>query len=301
MLLPGVDPVTMLIEMVPLLVLFELSILLAAASDAVLRGGRRCRGPARIGRRLVGHRQTLMLFDLQGKRRRVVQVDVRRPGLPDGRRPRAVRHRQRRERRPAATRSSATTAADDAATPASRSRTRSRPPRSGSRRTPSDQAALSTLVRAHFGLAGLEQEEQDGPGRLTEEGRKEMQKADAAWARYIATDPERIDPGLAATALADLRRGSAWARRRTSRRSTCCPRARSPSSRTPPRPTSSLSRWRRVAGDTRTAGLAERKALSFAQTKDDRSHAQGADRDRPRRRAALQQRRRRGGAATGGP
>jgi len=31
MLLPGVDPVTMLIEMVPLLVLFELSILLAAA------------------------------------------------------------------------------------------------------------------------------------------------------------------------------------------------------------------------------------------------------------------------------
>jgi sec-independent protein translocase protein TatC len=30
-LLPGVDPVTMLIEMVPLLVLFELSILLAAA------------------------------------------------------------------------------------------------------------------------------------------------------------------------------------------------------------------------------------------------------------------------------
>ena len=34
MLLPGTDPVTMLIEMVPLLVLFEVSLILARSSAA---------------------------------------------------------------------------------------------------------------------------------------------------------------------------------------------------------------------------------------------------------------------------
>ena len=66
--LPGVDPVSMLLEMVPLVVLFELSILLAKAF------GR----PSRRSCRSVGFRRRFvtqpMLFDLQGKRRRVVQA-----------------------------------------------------------------------------------------------------------------------------------------------------------------------------------------------------------------------------------
>ena len=74
MLLPGTDPVTMLIEVAPLLVLFELSLILARmvgtpsrATRAVPAGARAAGKPRQLGSRTV-------LFDLRGKRKRVVQV-----------------------------------------------------------------------------------------------------------------------------------------------------------------------------------------------------------------------------------
>src|SRR5215208_6894707 len=71
------------------------------------------------------------------------------------------------------------------------------------RTNPEDQAALATLVRAHFGLAGLEQQTDDKTGAtiINDKGQAEMRKSAAAWKRYIATDPPRIDTGLAATAI----------------------------------------------------------------------------------------------------
>src|SRR3954454_10480408 len=68
---------------------------------------------------------------------------------------------------------------------------------------PKDQAALATLVRAHFGLAGLEQgtDEKTGAVTISDKGQAEMRQAAAAWKRYVATDPPRIDTGLAATAI----------------------------------------------------------------------------------------------------
>ena len=139
------------------------------------------------------------------------------------------------------------------------------------RTNPEDQAALATLVRAHFGLAGLQQQEQDGiPVGYTESGREELQQADRAWARYLETDPDRIDPGLAATALQIYD-----------------PLGLGPPTDKPEKyvlPARSIAEQQdtaqayvklvevaTVAGDTRTAGLAERKALSLAQSKDERA------------------------------
>ena len=73
MLLPGTDPVTMLIEMAPLLALFEFSLILArlwAHRPSALRSA----AGARAARQAPPARLPNVLFDLRGKRKRVVQV-----------------------------------------------------------------------------------------------------------------------------------------------------------------------------------------------------------------------------------
>ena len=137
------------------------------------------------------------------------------------------------------------------------------------RTNPKDQAALATIVRARFGLAGLEQQEQDGiPIGYTEEGRAQLEQADQAWTRYLATEPERIDPGLAATALQiydplglgppteDPQKYVVPARAIAEQQNTAQAYVK-------------LVEVATVAGDTRTAALAERKALSFAESKEE--------------------------------
>ena len=70
---PTPDPVTMLIAMAPLLVLFELSVLLARILERRRRNGR-ARGTLGPRRRSVPILDS-MLFDLRGRgRRRTVQV-----------------------------------------------------------------------------------------------------------------------------------------------------------------------------------------------------------------------------------
>jgi hypothetical protein len=137
---------------------------------------------------------------------------------------------------------------------------------------PRDQAALSTLVRARFGLAGLEQEEQeDGSLSISDKGIEEMRKADQAWRRYIATNPERIDTGLAATAL-QIYRVVGLPESQNDKNELYVQPARALAEQE-----NSVDAYVRLvavatqAGDTRTAGLAERKALSFAQSKDERA------------------------------
>ena len=136
-----------------------------------------------------------------------------------------------------------------------------------------DQAALTDLVRAHFALAGLEQSDDGQQVTISDRGKEELRKAEQAWARYIATDPERIDPGLASTVLAIYDSGEVP-----------LPEDQKAKNERYVRPAADLAEQTNTkeayiklfqvatqAGDTRTAGLAERKALSFAATKDDRA------------------------------
>lgn len=133
---------------------------------------------------------------------------------------------------------------------------------------PKDQAALAQLVRANFGLAGLETEEVDGQVvGYTDKGEEFLRRADQAWGRYLATDPKRIDTGLAATAIQiynvlgppeDKEKFVRPAREIAEQENTAQAYV-------------NLFTVATQAGDTRTAGLAERKALSLAQSKDERA------------------------------
>ena len=60
---------------------------------------------------------------------------------------------------------------------------------------PRDAAALKDLARDWFQLAN----EQADPttGQFTEEGQERLAKADEAWQRYLALDPKKPDPSLA--------------------------------------------------------------------------------------------------------
>ena len=138
------------------------------------------------------------------------------------------------------------------------------------RANPEDQAALATLVRAHFGLAGLEQEQSDdGQVAISDAGIAEMRRSAAAWKRYVATNPERIDTGLAATAIQIYRVIGLPEDQREKNELVVAP------ARAIAEQENNVDAYIRLvavatqAGDTRTAGLAERKALTFAQSKDE--------------------------------
>ena len=60
---------------------------------------------------------------------------------------------------------------------------------------PRDQAALVQVVRGHYTLAATDTDRETGA--FGEEGKKELEKAGAAWQRYLATKPEKVDPALA--------------------------------------------------------------------------------------------------------
>jgi hypothetical protein len=60
---------------------------------------------------------------------------------------------------------------------------------------PRDQAALIEVVRGHYSLAATETDRETGA--FGEDGKKELEKAGAAWKRYLATKPEEVDPALA--------------------------------------------------------------------------------------------------------
>jgi hypothetical protein len=139
------------------------------------------------------------------------------------------------------------------------------------RANPNDQAALATLVRAYFGLSGLEQQVQNGQVvGLKPQGKRYLQAADRAWARYLATNPSKIDPGLAATAIQiydpQLGLGVPKDKQKLVR-----PAAALAEQQNTADAYINLVRVATIAGDTRTAALAERKALSFAKSKDERN------------------------------
>lgn len=59
---------------------------------------------------------------------------------------------------------------------------------------PKDQAALIEVVRGRYSLATSDTTEE---GTFGDDGKKELEKAGAAWKQYLATKPENIDPAVA--------------------------------------------------------------------------------------------------------
>jgi hypothetical protein len=60
---------------------------------------------------------------------------------------------------------------------------------------PKDEAALIEVVRGHYSLAATDTNREDGT--FGDDGKKELEKASAAWKQYLATKPEQVDPALA--------------------------------------------------------------------------------------------------------
>lgn len=60
---------------------------------------------------------------------------------------------------------------------------------------PQDQAALTQIIRGNYQLAGLNVD--TNSGTYTDAGKKDLQKAADAWQRYLDTNPPKPDPTLA--------------------------------------------------------------------------------------------------------
>jgi tetratricopeptide (TPR) repeat protein len=63
------------------------------------------------------------------------------------------------------------------------------------RLNPKDEAAMTTLVRSHYQLASLDTDQKTG--QFGKDGKKELRKADAAWQRYVDSEPKKPDDSLA--------------------------------------------------------------------------------------------------------
>lgn len=72
------------------------------------------------------------------------------------------------------------------------------------RANPRDAAAWGALARARFQLAGQGENYDQTAGNFTPKGRTQLRSAVAAWDRYLALEPRRPDPGLAAVMVQAL-------------------------------------------------------------------------------------------------
>ena len=129
-------------------------------------------------------------------------------------------------------------------------------------KNPRDQAALIELVRAHYQLASADVDQQ---GKFGDDGKEELRKSSDAWKRYLALDPKNVDPALASTmlfvygdtGLNEPKNGVDAAELITRQRED-------------PGAYVQLAEFAILAGQTRKADLAEKKALELVQTKEDR-------------------------------
>jgi hypothetical protein len=127
---------------------------------------------------------------------------------------------------------------------------------------PRDQAAMKVLIRDNYSLANDEAD--PASGVIGEDGRDELQKSSRAWERYLAV-AENPDPGLASimvqvygpTALNDAKKGVKAAEIVAQDNETAAAYLQ-------------LTAFAAQAGETRTADLAGQKAVDLA-PKDQRS------------------------------
>ena len=239
--------------MIPLIALYELSIWLASALGRPVAGGDRA---GRLGRGLIASLPLRMLFDLRGRRRRVVQAtylmlavlmggglvlfgiggDVsgglfdafsERSGSGgngnDAIEKRIERLEKRRRGEPAATR------------PRSRSwcATTTRSPRT---------------------------QQESGTTEFPDDAKDELRKAASYWQRYLGGGRGEAEPRYARR----TRCGSTTSARSTSRRRPRRRQRSSPRRRTTAASYLQLVAYAALAGDTRTADLATQKAVDLA-------------------------------------
>jgi hypothetical protein len=203
MLLPGTDPVTMLISMVPLVLLFEASLILArifGRPPAELQDSSRSQSPSRPRADPPSSPDRLgirpVLFDLQSpRRRRVVQIvfgalaavfaisfvffGVGSGGtggigdlLGSG----------------GGGNGDASSAFDEDIEAAE----------ARLKLNPNDTAALAELVQLHYS-AGVQAVDEEG--QLTADGEQDLQQSADAWNKYLKVSKANADPGVAAIAF----------------------------------------------------------------------------------------------------
>lgn len=125
---------------------------------------------------------------------------------------------------------------------------------------PADEAARKALARDYYSLAASQPVGQDG--RVPEEGQDELRKAAANYEAYVESDPERPDASLALTALQIYDPNAL--NRPTEAQEAAALRARVLDD------TESyiaLVQYAALAGDMRTADLAGQKAVDLAPRK----------------------------------
>lgn len=64
-------------------------------------------------------------------------------------------------------------------------------------RNPNDQAALAEIAKLHYQIAGAGDNFNEEQGRFTASGLAELRRAERAWNRYLATDPDPVESGVA--------------------------------------------------------------------------------------------------------
>lgn len=62
---------------------------------------------------------------------------------------------------------------------------------------PNDPAALAEVAKLHYQIAGTGENFNEEQGRFTADGLAELRQAERAWNRYLATDPDPVESGVA--------------------------------------------------------------------------------------------------------
>ena len=131
-------------------------------------------------------------------------------------------------------------------------------------RNPRDAAALRELARAEFQLAG--QDADPNTGVYGKEARDNLERSAAAWERYLALDPQRPDDSLAGVMV------QVYGEDGLNRPAKAAQAAEILAEAKPtPKFYLELARYATLAKDTRKAKLAEQKALDLAPKSQDKA------------------------------
>ena len=208
-LLPGGDPVTMLLIMIPILFLYEGSILLAALLDRRAARARAREEAEAADAELATWTPTTDAFRPQRLRPPPRGQDrVHHARLPDGRRPRAVR--DRRWRRAPGGLVDAITEGSGGDSSSDRFAEQEQAATAKARANPTDAALWAAVARARFNLASSGDNIDQNTGNFTDAGAAELRAAGRAWEEHVELAGKNPDSRVASlmvqayAALGDL-------------------------------------------------------------------------------------------------